>query len=99
MLVADTVMDTDGPRFKIGEDEMYYRQIGRGNLWVATFGNGKVFIPPLAKTGIYTPTVRPVSRRHLRQLRIPGRVDMGKGSPTAWQRGQTNPPPQRVLSE
>ena len=39
MLMADTVMDTDEPRFQIGEDEMDDRQIVLGNLWVATLGN------------------------------------------------------------
>ena len=57
MVVADTVMDADEPRFKIAEDEVYYRQIVLGSLWVATFGNGKVFVPPLAETGISTPMV------------------------------------------
>ena len=47
MLVADTVMDADEPRFKTGEDEMYYRQMVLGNLRVATFGSGKVFNPRL----------------------------------------------------
>ena len=63
MLMADTVMDADEPRFQIGEDEMDDRQIVLGNLWVAdqpTFrvlalGNGKVFIPALAEAGISTP--------------------------------------------
>ena len=45
MLMADTVMDADEPRFQIGEDEMDDRQIVLGNLWVAALGNGKVFIP------------------------------------------------------
>ena len=39
------------------------------------------------------PTVRPVSWRHLRQRRTPGRVAMRKGSPAAWQCGQTKPSP------
>ena len=49
MLVADTVMDADEPRFKIGEDEMYYRQMVLGNLWVVTFGSGKMFNPRLPR--------------------------------------------------
>ena len=49
MLMADTVMDADEPRFQIGEDEMDDRQIVLGNLWVAALGNGKVFIPALAE--------------------------------------------------
>ena len=49
MLMADTVMGADEPCFQIGEDEMDDRQIVFGNLWVATLGNGKVFIPALAK--------------------------------------------------
>ena len=57
MLMADTVMDADEPRFQIGEDEMDDRQIVLGNLWVAALGNGKVFIPALAEAGISTPIV------------------------------------------
>ncbi len=57
MLAADTVMDAVDPRFQIGEDQMDDRQIVLGNLWVATLGNGKVFIPPLAEAGISTPIV------------------------------------------
>ena len=38
MLMADTVMDADEPRFQIGEDEMDDRQIVLGNLWVAALG-------------------------------------------------------------
>ena len=49
MLVADTVMDADEPRFKIGEDVMYYRQMVLGNLWVVTFGSGKMFNPRLPR--------------------------------------------------
>ena len=44
MLMADTVMDADEPRFQIGEDEMDDRQIVLGNLWVAALGNGKELI-------------------------------------------------------
>ena len=55
MLMADTVMDADEPRFQIGEDEMDDRQIVLGNLWVAALGNGKVFIPALAEAGIWYP--------------------------------------------
>ena len=57
MLMADTVMDADEPRFQTGEDEMDDRQIVLGNLWVAALGNGKVFIPALAEAGISTPIV------------------------------------------
>ena len=58
MLMADTVMDADEPRFQIGEDEMDDRQIVLGNLWVEPHsGNGKVFIPALAEAGISTPIV------------------------------------------
>ena len=57
MLMADTVMDADEPRFQIGEDEMNDRQIVLGNLWVAALGNGKVLIPALAEAGISTPIV------------------------------------------
>jgi len=57
MAAADTVMDAVDPRFQIGEDHMDDRQIVLGNLWVATLGNGKVFIPPLAEAGISTPIV------------------------------------------
>jgi hypothetical protein len=62
MLMADTVMDTDEPRFQIGEDEMDDRQIVLGNLWVAALGNGKVFIPALAEAGIPTPIVSDAQR-------------------------------------
>ena len=54
MLMADTVMDTDEPRFQISEDEMYDWQIVLGNLWVPALGNGKVFIPALAEGSIST---------------------------------------------
>lgn len=57
MLAADTVMDAVDPRFQIGEDQMDDRQKVFGNLWVATLGNGKVFIPPLAEAGISAPIV------------------------------------------
>ena len=62
MLMADTVMDTDEPRFQIGEDEMDDRQIVLGNLWVAALGNGKVFVPTLAEGGISTPIVSDAQR-------------------------------------
>ena len=39
-----------------------------------------------------------VSWRHLRQRRTPGRVAMRKGSPAAWQCGQTKPSPHRAFS-
>ena len=52
MLMADTVMDADEPRFQIGEDE-----IAAISFWVAALGNGKVFIPALAEAGISTPIV------------------------------------------
>ena len=53
MLMADTVMDADEPRFQIGEDEMDDRQIVLGNLWVAaTRQRAGVFIPALAEAGI-----------------------------------------------
>ena len=41
MLMADTVMDADEPRFQIGEDEMDDRQI--------VLDERKVFIPALAE--------------------------------------------------
>lgn len=57
MLAADTVVDAVDPGFQIGEDQMDDRQKVLGNLWVATLGNGKVFIPSLAEAGISTPIV------------------------------------------
>ena len=62
MLMADTVMDTDEPRFQISEDEMYDWQIVLGNLWVPALGNGKVFIPALAEGSISTPIVSDAQR-------------------------------------
>jgi hypothetical protein len=44
MLMADTVMDTNEPRFQIGENKVDDWQIVLGNLWVATLGNSKVLI-------------------------------------------------------
>ena len=50
MLMADTVMDADEPRFQLAKTR-WMIGIVLGNLWVAALGNGKVFIPALAEAG------------------------------------------------
>ena len=44
------------------------------------------------------PAVSPVSRRHFRQRKTPGRLVKRNGSAAVWQWGQTNPSPRRAFS-
>ena len=48
--------------------------------------------------GDTVPAVSPVSRRHFRQRKTPGRLVKRNGSPTVWQWRQTNPSPHRAFS-
>ena len=58
MLRADTVMDADQPRLKIGKDEMDDGQELLCHFGIPTFGNGVVIVPTLSQARVAAPIVR-----------------------------------------
>ena len=57
VLVTDPVMDAVQPRFQVCEDEMDDWQILLGDLRIAPFSDGEVFVAALGKAGVATPVV------------------------------------------
>ena len=57
VLVTDPVMDAVQPRFQVCEDEMDDRQILLGDLRIAPFSDGEVFVAALGKAGVAAPVV------------------------------------------
>ena len=52
VLVTDPVMDAVQPRFQVCEDEMDDWQIFLGDLRIAPFSDGEVFVVSLGKAGV-----------------------------------------------
>jgi hypothetical protein len=57
MLMTDPVMDAVQPRFQVGEDEMDDWQMLLGDLRVAPFSDGEVFVAALGEAGVAGPVV------------------------------------------
>ena len=57
VLVTDPVMDAVQPRFQVCEDEMDDWQILLGDLRIAPFSDGEVFVAALGKAGVAAPVV------------------------------------------
>ena len=57
VLVTDPVMDAVQPRFQVCEDEMDDWQILLGDLRIAPFSDGAVFVAALGKAGVAAPVV------------------------------------------
>src|SRR5271170_440604 len=57
MLMTDPVMDAVQPRFQVGEDEMDDWQILLGDLRIAPFSDGEVFVAALGEAGVAAPVV------------------------------------------
>ena len=57
VLVTDPVMDAVQPRFQVGEDEMDDWQILLGDLRIAPFSDGEVFVAALGEAGVAAPVV------------------------------------------
>ena len=55
--VTDPVMDAVQPRFQVCEDEMDDWQILLGDLRIAPFSDGEVFVAALGKAGVAAPVV------------------------------------------
>ena len=55
VLVTDPVMDAVQPRFQVCEDEMDDWQILLGDLRIAPFSDGEVFVAALGKAGVAAP--------------------------------------------
>ena len=56
VLVTDPVMDAVQPRFQVCEDEMDDWQILLGDLRIAPFSDGEVFVAALGKAGVAAPS-------------------------------------------
>ena len=52
VLVTDPVMGAVQPRFQVCEDEMDDWQILLGDLRIAAFGDGEVFVAALGEAGV-----------------------------------------------
>ena len=57
VLVTDPVMDAVQPRFQVCEDEMDDWQILLGDLRIAPFSDGEVFVAALGEAGVAAPVV------------------------------------------
>src|SRR4249920_3450635 len=57
VLVTDPVMDAVQPRFQVCEDEMDDWQIFLGDLRIAPFSDGAVFVAALGEAGVAAPVV------------------------------------------